>query len=178
MECESWESFLCLCCSSNLYFISFTMDILYNAHYWQHSNKRTSIYLFSHPDERGSHFFCSHCVSNSQIPYFWLLCFPMWKNLDNVENLLYGAFLCPSSGSDSPISWKKYPFLDIPEGGASAGERKTVITEVKLDNSKRPCREQFSFWNEIPIICYYFYTVIVGMGDGYKYKYEPLLAIY
>lgn len=40
----------------------------------------------------------------------------------NVENVMYGASVCPAGGSDSPISWKKYPFLDIPEGGASAEE--------------------------------------------------------
>lgn len=52
---------------------------------------------------------------------------------------------CPcAGGSHSPISWKKYPFLDIPEGGASvrAKQRKTVITELNLGNGNRPGREQ------------------------------------
>lgn len=39
--------------------------------------------------------------------------------------LILNLNIYPGGGSDSPISWKKYPFLDIPEGGASAGERKT-----------------------------------------------------
>lgn len=39
--------------------------------------------------------------------------------------LRLSGLLCVDGVRHSPISWKKYPFLDIPEGGASVGrERK------------------------------------------------------
>lgn len=69
-----------------------------------------------------------------------------WKWLESTESTVKCWRFCPcgGGGSHSPISWKKYPFLDIPEGGASARakQRKTVITELNLGNSSRPGREQ------------------------------------
>ncbi len=96
-----------------------------------------------------------------------LVLFSSRGKLDNGADVMHSVSISPHGGSHSPISWKKYPFLDIPEGGASAGESETQRESNQWGETGQrweTLQGAIFIWDQI--ICYYFYTVVAGVGDG------------